>query len=508
MVSNASAGSVTGYQKITWGISCGRYYVNGTHAFCAEYSKSWPTVGTEIVSITLCENDVIRKALYYGYNGPANTLGTDERAHVLTAIAISDANIGERETGASSKYDEFYWDIVNNPSQYPSPPNTFKAYLAKPSNSSMQTLAFYNLEKNGCVEASKTSKQPSVTDGNSCYSIEGAEYGIYSDSSLQTKVGTLVTSADGKTNRFELAPGTYYAVEEKAPRGYEKNTDVMSFQVKAEETLQLQLQDDPKMQDIELLIQKVDADSGENIPHRFGSLAGAQFEVKFYPGYWEEQVDPATLGETARWTWVFETNEKGEVHFEESFLISGDAIAEKLPMGTVTIKEVKASKGYLINENVYVIRITEEAFQTQTVKEEKIPPYRLDILKTDDYGNLLEGAEFTLYEDEACKIEVTKGTTDSEGKLVFQGLEVGGIYYLKETKAPTGYEVVDKEKSIKIMLDAYPENGVYELTVKNIPTIVLPETGTMKMLFIPGMGVVLCTIYTTIKIIEKRRKNL
>ena len=112
MVSNASAGSVTGYQKITWGISCGRYYVNGTHAFCAEYSKSWPTVGTEIVSITLCENDVIRKALYYGYNGPANTLGTDERAHVLTAIAISDANIGERETGASSKYDEFYWDIT------------------------------------------------------------------------------------------------------------------------------------------------------------------------------------------------------------------------------------------------------------------------------------------------------------------------------------------------------------------------------------------------------------
>jgi hypothetical protein len=36
---------------------------------------------------------------------------------------------------------------------------------------------------------------------------------------------------------------------------------------------------------------------------------------------------------------------------------------------------------------------------------------------------------------------------------------------------------------------------------------VLPETGTMKMFFIPGMGVVLCTIYTTIKIIEKRRKK-
>ena len=372
----------------------------------------------------------------------------------------------------------------------------------------MQTLAFYILEKNGYVDAIKTSKQPSMTDGNSCYSIEGAEYGIYSDSSLQTKVGTLVTTADGKTNRLELSPGTYYAVEEKAPKGYEKNTDVISFQVKAEESLQLQLQDDPKMHKIDLLIQKVDADSGENVPHRFGSLAGAQFEVKFYPGYWEEQVDPATLGEEAKWTWIFETNEKGDVYFEESFLVSGDAIIERLPMGTLTIKELKASQGYLLNENIFIMRISEEGYQPRTVKEEKIPSYQLEILKTDEHGNLLEGAEFTLYEDEACEVEVTKGTTDSEGKLIFQGLEVGGTYYLKETKAPTGYEVVDKEKSTTIMLDTYPENGVYELTVKNIPTIVLPETGSMKMLFIPGIGAVLCTIYTTMKIKEKRRKQI
>ena len=111
-----SAGKVTGYEKITWGISTGRYYVNGTHAFCAQYNKSWPIVGTEVTRIESCTNEVLRKALYYGYNGPANTLGTDERAHVLTAIAVSDANIGERETGAASKYDAFYWDIVNNPS--------------------------------------------------------------------------------------------------------------------------------------------------------------------------------------------------------------------------------------------------------------------------------------------------------------------------------------------------------------------------------------------------------
>ena len=139
--SKASAGAVTSYEKITWGISTGRYAVNGIHAFCAEYSKTFPTVGTTIDSIVECNNEVVRKALYYGYNGPENVLGTDNKAHVLTAIAISDANIGERATGASAKYDEFYWELVNNPSNYPSPPSKFKAYLAITTSEELQDLA-------------------------------------------------------------------------------------------------------------------------------------------------------------------------------------------------------------------------------------------------------------------------------------------------------------------------------------------------------------------------------
>lgn len=152
---NASAGTVTGYEKITWGISSGRYYVNGVHAFCAQYNKSWPTVGTVVEEIVPCTNDVLRKALYYGYNGPQNTLGTDERAHILTAIAVSDANIGESETGASAKYDAFYWDLVNNPSNYPSPPSNFKAYLAITASDAMQNLAFYEMEKMDMLQESK-----------------------------------------------------------------------------------------------------------------------------------------------------------------------------------------------------------------------------------------------------------------------------------------------------------------------------------------------------------------
>ena len=146
--SKASAGTVTSYEKVTWGISTGRYGVNGIQAFCAEYSKSWPTVGTTIDSIIESQNEILRKALYYGCNGPANVLGDDARAHVLTAIAISDANIGEANTGASAKYDEFYWDLVNNPDKYPAPPKNFHAYLAITSSSIKYAVFEINL-KNG-----------------------------------------------------------------------------------------------------------------------------------------------------------------------------------------------------------------------------------------------------------------------------------------------------------------------------------------------------------------------
>lgn len=376
---NASVGTVTSHQQITWGLSSGLYGVNGIPAFCSEYLKDCPTVGTQISSIELCENQVIRKALYYGYNGPKNVLGMDEKAFILTSIAISDANIGEANTGVKEKYEVFYRELVNHPEKYPEPPEHFKAYLAHPSKAAMQRLAFYVLE-------------------------------------------------------------------------------------------------DPPEIPITVLLKKVDA-SGN-------ALAGAEFEVKYNPSDEIEGIEQAK-------TWSCVTDEEGYAYLNET-----------LTLGTLTIQEVKAPKGYQVSEEIFVRKLTAEGYEYPTLQNEKLPPYRLLIEKKDDFGNRLEGAVFTLYEDEACQVKVAEGVTDQNGNLTFTDLEVCKHYYLKETKAPVGY--YENETMYPIYTE---ESKDVHLEVLNEVEIVLPKTGSVWTAGIPLMGVALCSI-SLYFMKKKRRKQI
>lgn len=96
--------------------------------------------------------------------------------------------------------------------------------------------------------------------------------------------------------------------------------------------------------------------------------------------------------------------------------------------------------------------------------------YNLDIFKGElgedesgkpiaDPEKPLSGAEFTLYSDEACKNEVAKGTTSNgeddvtKGHVILSGLEEGSTYYLKETKVPSGYQLLDKTIIIEVERD-------------------------------------------------------
>lgn len=72
----------------------------------------------------------------------------------------------------------------------------------------------------------------------------------------------------------------------------------------------------------------------------------------------------------------------------------------------------------------------------------------IDLEKFDDKGNLLPGAEFTLYKDDVQVGEPM--VTDENGKISFTGLPKGA-YTLKETKAPEGYVMSDAVEEINIV---------------------------------------------------------
>lgn len=87
-------------------------------------------------------------------------------------------------------------------------------------------------------------------------------------------------------------------------------------------------------------------------------------------------------------------------------------------------------------------------------------------------GEKLSGAEFELYRDAACTDPVTDAdgnvvlVTDANGAAQYSGLEMGD-YYLKETKAPEGYNLMTEPVKIEINATNIPFFTKKVTTVKH-----------------------------------------
>lgn len=88
----------------------------------------------------------------------------------------------------------------------------------------------------GYLTLHKDSSNKTLTDANDCYSLAGAEYGVYTDSNCSNKVATLTTNASGNANTVSLNPGRYYVKETKAPKGYFTDSQVYTADVSGRES--------------------------------------------------------------------------------------------------------------------------------------------------------------------------------------------------------------------------------------------------------------------------------
>ena len=233
---------------------------------------------------------------------------------------------------------------------------------------------------NGKIQ--KSSSNTTVTNGNNCYSLSGATYGVYSDKGCTKSVVTLTTNASGNTDTVELRATTYYVKETKTPKGFQLDKNVYTMTVKAGETSTLKVSDTPKVTDTLVELFKIDMETSKATPQGNASLEGAEFVWKYYDGYYTKDNLPSEPTRTWTTKTIAEKDSKNEVHYitrlADSYKVSGDSFYTQngticLPLGTITVEEKAAPNGYLLEgaymqaagsfeqiKGVYVSQITED----------------------------------------------------------------------------------------------------------------------------------------------------
>lgn len=458
------------------------YYGYYTHYFTADGNVSFclnPTApsiptGTYPVSRYLHPgtDDLLIKCAYYLYGGPGyDSVKTNlfEDPDSMTAYALSHAvaayaYLGTMDAfyGVSSTVRDHLVRVLSSVSVQSMPPQGFEAFVYNEGAPS-QTFLGWNYAPTGNVEIIKASNNPAMTDGNSCYSLEGAVFNVYDGGN--NHVGTITTDANGRGRLDGLAAGSgYYLVETQPPKGYALSGTKVNFTIVSGQTVTVNVTNVAQGDPVTILLKKRDAERNTNEPQGGGTMAGALFTVKFYKGlYTASQL----AGKTPARSWVLRTDSDGFAMLHRDYLVSGDALyydssgrIATLPLGTVTIQETQPPTGYLLNNELFVRQITAQGNTepVYTYNEPVVPdnPIRggVSIEKWDFDLNrraapqgdaTLGGAVFEIYNRNAHSV-IVNSKTYAPGALVYTMTtdETGTATTANDLLPYGSYEIIEK----------------------------------------------------------------
>lgn len=360
------------------------------------------------------------------------------------------------------------------------------------------TVTFKN-DKLIKIQLQKTSANPELTKGNSCYSLAGAEYSIYTNKSCSkdSYFGFIRTDANGfgvygdgldskgKHVGSDVANKTYYAKETKAPKGYKLDTTVYTFKDSGKKTVDgvsiysFTCSDKPANDPIGVVLKKQDAKTGQATTR----LAGAEFALKYYAGTYKTEEELKDIKATR--SWVIKTDENGRASLTKDYLVSGDDFyyatdsgRPALPLGTLTIQETKAPENYELNPDLYIGQITEEGGLTWLTTNLLTPEGQLIVPKSETVRGGLsihKSSDDAIIKDIWFRITSDNGyskdvATNSMGTIELSDLDIfnDNNEYVKYTIEELGFKDANGNYYIP---KRYKTEGPKTVTLKNDGTV-------------------------------------
>ena len=190
--------------------------------------------------------------------------------------------------------------------------------------------------------------------GNACYSLKGAEYGVYKGGTWQE---TITTNANGEAHSAKRYPdGTVLTVREtKAPPGFKMDDTVHTITIRNGQANVVYVSDEPTFDPYPLEFEKKDPATGLTVPQGNASFEGAVFKWEYF--------DNQNWGGSPKRIWYFkakgfEGTSKGYHAYRPEYLANEyqnddlyftrnqGKVGYNIPVGSIRITEVKAPAGY------------------------------------------------------------------------------------------------------------------------------------------------------------------
>ena len=414
---NAASYKMEWHGKSTaYGSIVGNFTIDGRRAWCIEHKKKTPsnqTMSGDFYTSTEPKYANIRKIMYYGWFGyqtwdGMNGLNDDEK-NVIMSMALSHAY--SNTTLKKGKIADFY----NYATSKPDPLNQNNLLFSK------NELSTY-YDQNARVQKSESVRLNGPNGYHITISTGTNKAKVVNETRNQS--GETVDIYGGDTMHYE-ADATYTG---PVYSGYKSGGFTFAPLIIHN--------GNNKYQHIS---------TWYTLPPEVTTFANAQFQAVIG----RLKLRKTDVGGKLLDGAIFHVT--GNNFDQDVTVTNGEIVLDNLLVGEYTITEKNAPHGYLVNTATFSTTVNPGETSEVTITDEA-PTGQILIKKSDADGLVqgeasLEGAEYTVYNSE--NKEVGKIMTDKTGRGQLNNL-VLGIYTVKETKAPVGYNLDPQTYTVEL----------------------------------------------------------